>query len=597
LTDQPLAIFDADRKLESWNSQFDELFGPGLSQGLAEARFAEAVPAHLTFAWQPLSDGRACWLGQAKGAHGLGDANHAAGILAEIVQQMPHIVAVKAEKDGRYVLCNNASELTLGKHPLGKTSSQIFSKEVADRMHVDEKALFDFGGVWVSDGSPIVTLDSRSRIMRTKKFVVGTPEQGRYIVIISEDVSERHAQQARLEEAIEAAKAASVAKSTFLATMSHEIRTPLNGVLGMAQAMAADALDPIQLGRLETIRQSGEALLAILNDVLDISKIEAGKLSLEMIEFDLGEVVRGAHAAFTQLANKKGVSFALSMDDAEGCYRGDPTRLRQILYNLISNALKFTEQGEIRVSAAYTADMLQFTVSDTGIGMSPEALAQLFTKFSQAESSTTRRFGGTGLGLAISYELASLMGGHISVDSEVGKGSVFRVSLPLTRTNSEMAPTPTPYAPFADHLVDRLGLRVLAAEDNTINQLVLKTLLRQAGIDPVMVGTGREAVDAWSKGDFDLILMDVQMPDMDGPTAARAIRRLEVQAGLAPIPIIALTANAMSHQVQQYLEAGMDGHVSKPIEARALLQAIADAMTAAEVGPTVHAGERPKAQI
>jgi signal transduction histidine kinase/AmiR/NasT family two-component response regulator len=571
-------MFDPDRMLESWNPPFEALFGPGLDRGAPASRFTdEALPADLAFSWHPLSDGRFCWAAQARGRYGLGDASHAAGILAEIVDQMPHIVAVKSESDGRYILCNKASELNLGKQPIGKTTNQIFSKAVADRINAEERQLFAEGGVTVQDDSPVVMLDGKSRIMRTKKFVVGTREQGRCVVVISEDVSERHAQKARLEEAIEAAKSASLAKSTFLATMSHEIRTPLNGVLGMAQAMAADVLEPIQRGRLETIRQSGEALLAILNDVLDISKIEAGKLSLETIDFDLGEILRGAHAAFTQLANKKGVSFALSMDSAEGVYLGDPTRLRQIVYNLISNALKFTEQGEIRVSAAYEDDELLLTVSDTGIGMSAENLGKLFTKFTQAEASTTRRFGGTGLGLAITHELTSLMGGEIAVQSEPGKGSMFFVHLPLVRTSTEprqAAPIPAGFN-LGD---DRLELRVLAAEDNTINQLVLKTLLHQVGIDPVIVGTGIEAVDAWSGGDFDLILMDVQMPDMDGPTAARAIRRLETDAGRAPTPIIALTANAMSHQVEQYMEAGMDGHVSKPIQARSLLQVIADVM-------------------
>ena len=378
--------------------------------------------------------------------------------------------------------------------------------------------------------------------------------------------------EAAMVEAMAQAEAANVAKSAFLATMSHEIRTPLNGVLGMTQAMAADGLDAVQRDRLDVIRQSGEALLAILNDILDLSKIEAGKLDLEEIEFDLGDLALGAHAGFTSLANKKGLSFALCVDNAAGVYRGDPTRVRQILYNLISNALKFTEHGEIRVTALRTPDGLSLSVADTGIGINPKVVSNLFTKFAQADASTTRKYGGTGLGLAICRELAEMMGGSIKVESELGEGSVFTVTLPIAWVR-EAEPPALATDPTTENETDEVdgpNLRVLAAEDNAINQLVLKTMLHQVGVDPVVVGDGRAAVAAWETGQFDLILMDVQMPLMDGVTACRTIRKAEAATGRAPIPIVALTANAMSHQVAEYAAAGMDGHVSKPIEARKL---------------------------
>ncbi|HVI33540.1 ATP-binding protein [Phenylobacterium sp.] len=380
---------------------------------------------------------------------------------------------------------------------------------------------------------------------------------------------------ARAEAGELAAEAANAAKSTFLATMSHEIRTPLNGVLGMAQAMSADRLTAIQRERLSVIQQSGEALLAILNDVLDLSKIEAGKLELETIEFDLGEVVRGAHSAFTALANKKGLSFAVDIDAARGRYLGDPTRLRQILYNLISNALKFTEHGEVRVTAERRGDLLEVAVADTGVGISKEGLARLFDKFDQLDSSTTRKFGGTGLGLAICHELAHLMGGEMAVESELGKGSRFILRVPLERVGE--ARTATEYAPPPPNQRAALALRVLAAEDNTVNQLVLKTLLHQLGVEPVVVESGQAALAAWEGAHWDVILMDIQMPDMDGVTATARIREREKATGRARTPIVALTANAMSHQVEQYLAAGMDGHVAKPIEAMALFQALVDA--------------------
>jgi two-component system, sensor histidine kinase len=374
-----------------------------------------------------------------------------------------------------------------------------------------------------------------------------------------------------LEEAKAVAEAANVAKSTFLATMSHEIRTPLNGVLGMAQAMAADDLSDVQRERLDVVRQSSESLLAILNDLLDFSKIEAGKLELEEIAFDLAQTVRGAYAAFTALANKKGLSFALDIDRAQGLYLGDPTRVRQILYNLISNALKFTQHGEIRVAGAHDGERLTLTVSDTGIGMTQETIDGLFAKFAQADAATTRKFGGTGLGLAICQQLAILMGGEVSVSSVVGQGTRFTLSLPMSRLGDAPIASAGSTAPAAPK---GLSMRVLAAEDNAVNQLVLKTLLHQVGVEPTIVENGALAVEAYGREAWDLVLMDVQMPVMDGPAAVRAIRALERETGRPCTPIIALTANAMSHHVAEYLAAGMDGHLAKPIEAAKLFAAL-----------------------
>ncbi|HEY1750605.1 MAG TPA: ATP-binding protein [Caulobacteraceae bacterium] len=379
-----------------------------------------------------------------------------------------------------------------------------------------------------------------------------------------------------------AAAAASQAKSAFLATMSHEIRTPLNGVLGMAQAMAADGLPDAQRERLEVIQQSGQALLAILNDVLDISKIEAGKLELEDSVFDLCELAGGAQAVFATLAESKGLGFSLSVQpEAKGGYRGDPTRVRQILYNLLSNAVKFTTRGEVRGEISARADGLRIRVVDSGVGMGPEALARLFHKFEQADASTTRRFGGTGLGLAICRELAQMMGGEIRAESELGAGSTFIVDLPLPRAAAP-APTPTAQpAPAAD-TVDGAQLRVLAAEDNAVNQLVLKTLLAQVGVEPTVVSNGRLALDAWRTGAWDVILMDIQMPEMDGIAATAAIRAEELSDGRARTPIIALTADALAHQTATYRDRGMDGWVAKPIEAARLFEALNTAIGAAE---------------
>ena len=378
-----------------------------------------------------------------------------------------------------------------------------------------------------------------------------------------------------------AAAAANQAKSAFLATMSHEIRTPLNGVLGMAQAMAADGLPDCQRERLQVIQQSGQALLAILNDVLDLSKIEAGKFTLEDSVFDLSELAAGARAVFAALAESRDLRFSLTIDDgAAGCYRGDPTRVRQILYNLVSNAVKFTPSGEIRVELSAAPSVLRLTVTDTGVGIEPEALARLFNKFVQADDTTTRRFGGTGLGLAICRELAVMMDGVIRVESEPGKGSIFVVDLPLPRVADAMAPAPK--GAEAPEAFDVGSLKVLAAEDNAVNQLVLKTLLAQVGVEPTVVSDGRKALEAWRAERWDLILMDIQMPEMDGLAATAAIRAEELASGRPRTPIVALTADALAHQTASYAARGMDGWVAKPIEAARLFEALNVALGEAE---------------
>jgi PAS domain S-box-containing protein len=403
-----------------------------------------------------------------------------------------------------------------------------------------------------------------------------------------QNITARKQAEQALIEAKEEAEAANHAKSAFLATMSHEIRTPLNGVLGMAQAMAAGPMEPEQQERLEVIRQSGEALLTVLNDVLDLSKIEAGRLELEEAEFDIAVVASAAHAAFSAIAAQKSIAFELIVTRAAaGVYFGDATRVRQILNNLISNALKFTEVGggTVTVTVGRRRGALTLTVADTGIGMSHAQQAALFEKFVQADASTTRRFGGTGLGLAICRELAELMGGRIEALSVEGQGSTFVVTLPLPRGGRTTARAVSVSAPADGHPASRepSDVRLLAAEDNPVNQLVLQTLLSQFGIQVVMVGDGVDAVAAWESGDWDVILMDVQMPRMDGPTATRFIRERERIQGRRRTPIVALTANAMTHQVDEYLAAGMDDFVAKPIDIRLLVAALNAALSASAV--------------
>ncbi len=374
-----------------------------------------------------------------------------------------------------------------------------------------------------------------------------------------------------LAKARDEALAANRAKSTFLSVMSHEIRTPLNGVLGMVHALLKDAPTEQQRSRLEIVRESGDALLAILNDLLDISRIEAGKMSLESIEFDIREVLSGAYAAFTAIANKSGISFILDIDPAAGIYLGDPTRVRQVAYNFLSNALKFTKEGRVILSARLVDGGLEISVLDTGIGIASERLDGVFDPFVQADASVNRNFGGTGLGLGISRDLAKLMGGSIRVESELGKGSTFTafLQIPRLRDATETLRVVNDDEPVASQEIVQ-SLRVLAAEDNLVNQLVLRTLMEQFGITLTVVENGKLAVDAWESQTWDIILMDIQMPVMGGVEASRFIREQERATGRAKTPIIAVTANAMTHHMSEYESAGINGVVSKPIKADSL---------------------------
>jgi signal transduction histidine kinase/ActR/RegA family two-component response regulator len=389
---------------------------------------------------------------------------------------------------------------------------------------------------------------------------------------------------AALVRARDEANAANVLKSHFLANMSHEIRTPLNGVLAMAEVMAMDDLKPAQRERLSVIRESGDLLLAVLNDVLDLSKIEAGRLELAVEDFDLATLAVSLRDSFSSQAREKGLAFEVAVaPEAQGVWRGDVDRLRQILGNLVSNALKFTLQGAVAVRFASAEDGsgLRIDVADTGIGISPEIQPRLFDKFVQADSSTTRQFGGSGLGLAICRELAALMGGGVAVQSREGQGSTFTVLLAMPRGGTMAPAAQDVEPPAAASTTPRL--RVLAADDNPTNQKVIAAVLAPLGAQVELVADGAACIEAWKTGDCDIILMDIHMPIMDGVEAARTIRELEVADGRARTPIVAVTANALAHQVEGYIAAGMDGHVAKPIEVTKLYAAIEAAMTAARL--------------
>ena len=399
--------------------------------------------------------------------------------------------------------------------------------------------------------------------------------QGSQISVIT-DVTDQRLAAASLIEARDRAEAANRSKSEFLANMSHEIRTPLNGVLGMAQVMAANELSDAQRERLAVVRDSGRALLTLLDDLLDLSKAQAGKLDLEIDDTEVSEVARLACAAFEGLAESKGVSLLFHVDAvAKGFWKADGLRLRQIVSNLISNSLKFTHAGAVKIGVGHDGRNLVLNVADTGIGMEPDQIPRLFEKFTQADASTTRRYGGTGLGLSICRELVELMGGTIGATSAPGQGSSFTVTLPLARGQTKLETVIA--APIE---MEAAGtIRILAAEDNQTNQKVLAALLEPLNIDLTLVDNGRQAVELFKTAAFDVIFMDVQMPEMNGVEASLAIRALEEELMLSRTPIMALSANVMTYQVAEYRLAGMDGCIAKPIEVEKLYDGLEFALS------------------
>ena len=487
-------------------------------------------------------------------------------------------------RDGSYVTANRQLLEFFGMPDVaalrGRTSRDFSPPEVVAKLQAVDQRVFETGQpAFVEE---MLLKDGETRYFLTSKFLIPDAEEGDMVLCgVATDITEQKRLQASLEASRREAEAANLAKSQFLANMSHEIRTPMNGVLGMAELLGRAVTDPAQREMVQVIRESGDVLLNVINDILDFSKIEGGRIQLESAPLSLPEIARKVESVHALKAADKGLGFSMHLSEGTDALRlGDPHRLQQVLHNLVGNAIKFTERGAVSVTVrAIDPQTVSIVVRDTGIGMTPDQMKRIFEEFAQADSSTTRRFGGTGLGLPIVKGLVEAMGGSIAVDSEPGVGSTFTLSLALPLVHSKAAPLTAPAVPQTLPP----GLRVLGADDNEVNRMVLEAYLTALGVTADIKSSGAEALAARSQAPYDGLMLDISMPGMDGMEALAAIRAVEATLGLPRIPAIAVTANAMTHQIEEYRAAGFDGHVAKPIrreDLMAQLQLIAMARAA-----------------
>jgi len=409
--------------------------------------------------------------------------------------------------------------------------------------------------------------DAQKRAFENEALVITERENSLKRELIARE------EQFLIEQKALKSEAEAKAKSDFLASMSHEIRTPMNGVIGIAELMERTTLNQQQIDYVNIIKASGQSLLRIINDILDFSKIDAGQMRLEKIDIDFKKMISDIEALFSVSAKKDNIIFSVNyIGDIPPFVKGDPTRLRQILTNFLSNAFKFTESGEIllQIERIDNDNFFKFSVKDSGIGLSEKGMERIFKNYVQADSDTSRKYGGTGLGLAICKKLTELMGGMIGVESKEGKGSVFWFSAELTN-GEPIKSIEKPNSSDTEKLVNK---KALVIEDNSVNQLVISKMLKSLKINYQVEENGLLGLHAFQSGNFDIILMDCEMPVMNGYEATKAIRSHEMDSSLSPTPIIALTANALPEQQEKCLQSGMDAHLSKPIVLNELRKAI-----------------------
>lgn len=513
-----------------------------------------------------------------------------------ILEQI-HDVYLETDLKGNFTFFNHALVEALGyteEELRGMNYLQCTVKRCVPRLRKAFEEVYRTGIPARNLGWEIIRKDGQRRYVESTTSLI-TDEQGRKVGFrgIIRDVTERKQNERELEEARRAAEEASRAKSEFLANMSHEIRTPMNGVIGMAELLLDTDLTPEQRDYAETIRSSGETLLAVINDILDFSKLESGKVQLETLDFDLYETVEEVTALFATLAHRKDIELAGFVEpDVPARLRGDPFRLRQILTNLISNAVKFTEEGEVFVRASLARESpervrVRFEVKDTGIGMSQEEISKLFQPFTQADSSTTRRYGGTGLGLTISRRFVEMMGGRIGVESEPGKGSTFWFEVPLERAEESGQQRAIPG--------DLSGARVLIVDDNATNRTILLKQTAAWGLENASAADGRQALamlgDAAAAGrPYDLAILDMQMPGMDGLELAR---RIKSEPSLSSTRLVLLTSLVQAGIGAEAEKRGIEAYLTKPVRQSQLYDALATALGTREESTKRERKERP----
>ncbi|MES2320466.1 MAG: ATP-binding protein [Pseudomonadota bacterium] len=511
----------------------------------------------------------------------------------QILDQLPIPVFLK-DRQGRFVRFNRQFQqfYHLTREQLMGARIEDFTPPSWASVTLEEDELAWRTGLMISSERRVTQIDPPIDLV-VNRIVINSGGES-YLLGFSIDVSEQRAARDAMQRAVESAQAASRAKSEFLANMSHEIRTPMNGILGMTELVLESPLQPEQRDDIGLVKASADALLTIVNDILDFSKIEAGKLDLEEVPFDLRTLVRDTLRSMALRAQQKGLQLHCEVPaHLPRTVKGDPGRLRQVLINLLGNAIKFTQQGSVTLALSQGEETddhcdIGFAVSDTGIGIPLDKQKLIFEAFSQVDGSTTRQFGGTGLGLTICRRLVILMRGDIAVSSEPGKGSTFRFSVPLqhaaTQLQADADETELELGPAMASLPAALplpepaqeqgnGLRILLAEDNPVNQRLALRLLEKGGHRITLVDNGVDALERAMQGGFDLILMDVQMPALDGLTATRRIRQWESTHG-GHVPIVAMTARAMQGDRERCLEAGMDDYMSKPIDSERLRQLV-----------------------
>ncbi len=494
--------------------------------------------------------------------------------LEVIIDNLPTVFFTK-DRQGRHLMVNRRYEEAVGvtkQAALGRTDFEIFSAEGAESIVDVDREVLNSGKALTFEEQVPHPDGTAHHYLTTKVPLLDAKGDAYALIGLATDINEQKKLQAQLMAAKNEAERLMKVKSEFLANMSHEIRTPLNAILGLAKIGERDSQEEAIGELFKQVLNSGQHLLGLLNDILDFSKLEAGKLVAEKHQFQLADMVENVIRLMMDQAKVKELSlnFAIQQNVPQWV-QGDSLRLKQILLNLLSNAVKFTHRGEVSLHVSALAPNIIFDVKDTGIGMTEQQMAHLFSPFEQGDSSTTRRFGGSGLGLAISQNLAELMGGKITVRSELDKGSVFSLALPLTATSAEIAVEPQPEIP--PEVGNRLqGKRILVAEDVEINRFIIEDILIQEQAEVVFAENGLQAVEQVEQqtaNSFDIVLMDVQMPVMDGYQAARKIKQLAPQ-----LPIISLTAHAMQEERERCLAAGMLDHVTKPVESEVLITAI-----------------------